>query len=489
MTPTLKGILNAVSLADPSDVTLAAALVIGAFVLHVMNLRFAGRGAAGAFSLAKWFCALAALRVLDDKILRGFLATPAILLYCLISWLAFRAFLHDIYADIYLGRIKKRTPNKLLLNLFSFLAALVIVGAGLRGALNVDVSSLLTSSAILTAVIGFSMQDTIGSLFSGLLIQTEKPFKIGDWIKVGDVEGQVTEISWRYTKLVTISQNQMLIPNNTIAKERVLNMSEPDPEVNVAVAVPAPLSVPPVKVKSALEDVMRKSRLVSPLPAPQVRVHEIGPDQIVYRAVFSVRNYAESVAARSEVISSAWYEFKKQGIEFPMGRRMVVGGRRSELSQADGMAGLIAGIGLFEGMRPDELELLVQCAAVRTFAPQARIVERGQGGTTMFILVEGHVSVRLHDRELSRLGPGDVFGEMALLTGEPRQADVVALEPVSCLEVDREAFRGVLDKAPILVGNVTRAFREREAKMKTHAGTAPEESADGLFERFRKIFW
>lgn len=488
MIQTLKGLSNALSLADPSDVGVAAALTVFALFLHFMQARFAGKGAAAAFSVAKWLAAMAALRVLDERVLRGFLSTPAIVLYCLLAWQAFRALLHDVYSGLYLARIKRRTPNRLFLNLVSFVTALVLGGITLRGVLDVDVSSILTSSAILTAVIGFSMQDTIGSLFSGLLIQAEKPFKIGDWIRTGDVEGQVTEVTWRYTKLVTIAQMQMLIPNNAIAKERLLNMSEPSPEVSITVNVPAPVSVPPVKVKSALEDVLRKSRLVLPLPPPGVRLVEIGLDQAVYRAAFSVRDYADSVVARGEVLSAVWYEFKKQRIEFPVSRRMVMEECRLPVADNEATMRLLEGIGLFEGLRPDQLELLVQCSALRTFAPETRVVQRGQNGTTMFIIASGSVSVRLHQTELSRLTRGDVFGEMALLTGEPRLADVVALEPLTCLELDREAFRGVLDTAPVLVANVERAFREREAKMKQTTDAGQPESAQSLFERFRRIF-
>jgi CRP-like cAMP-binding protein len=153
------------------------------------------------------------------------------------------------------------------------------------------------------------------------------------------------------------------------------------------------------------------------------------------------------------------------------------------------MVALLTGIILFEGMLPDEIELLVQCAAIRTYAPGTRIEERGQGGTTMFIITSGQVAVRVGDTELSRLVPGEVFGEMALLTGEPRQADVVTLEPVSCLEVDREAFQGVLEKNPVLVANVTKAFQEREKKNRGSVSQGQSDSAQGLLERFRKIFW
>ncbi|MFP5221171.1 MAG: cyclic nucleotide-binding domain-containing protein [Acidobacteriota bacterium] len=474
--------------AAPSDLTLTATLALAAIALQAAQWRLRGKGVA-LVSLGKWLAAIAAVRIMDLRVLKGVWSVPMDILLGVFLWLAFRAVLHDLYADVYLTRIKRRPVNKIFLNLLSFVAALVLVGLGLRNVLNVDVGSILTSSAIITAVIGLSMQDTIGSLLSGLLIQTEKPFKNGDWIKVGDLEGQVAEITWRYTKLVTFSQNQVLIPNNAIVKERVVNLSEPIPLNNMSVSVPAPVNIPPVKVKSALEEVLRKSHLVAANPPPRVRVAEMDPDQITYRMVFFVEDFNDIVAARSEVLSSVWYEFKKQGIDIPIRRRQISGARGTAQPASGDVLKLVSGVGLFAGMQPEELELLVQCAAVRTFPPDAAIVQRGQTGTTMFILVSGQVAVRLEGRELSRLGPGDVVGEMALLTGEPRLADVIALEPVSCLEIDREAFRGVLEKNPVLVANVTRAFREREQERRDRTPTDIPESAQGLLERFRRIFW
>lgn len=489
MTTLVEDFAAALSRAEPSALAIVLVFAVAGGALQFLQWRFRDKGAAGALALVKWICALAALHVLDARVLQGLWETPVLILYCAMLWMAFRTVLYDIYAGLYLARLKKRQASKILLTLLSFAAGIVLVGYVLRQALHVDVGSILTSSAIITAVVGFSMQDTIGSMFSGLLIQTEKPFKPGDWIRIGDVEGQVAEMTWRYTKLVNFSNDQVLIPNNAIVKERLTNISEPIRQVSVAVAVPAPLATPPVKVKSALEEVLRKSSLVAPLPEPRVRLHEIGPDHATYRMAFFVGDFTDTVAAKSEVLSAVWYEFRNQGIEFPMTRRMLVPCRGGARGTGQDVSELLKGIELFQGMRTEELDLLVQCAAVRAFPTGARIVERGQGGTTMFIIAAGHVAVRLGDTELSRLGPGEVFGEMALLTGEPRQADVVALEPVSCLEVDREAFRGVLEKNPVLLDNVNRAFKERVEKMRGSARQEAEESAEGLFERFRRIFW
>lgn len=475
--------------ADMSGLVLCGLAALAAAVLHALQRRFQDKGAAGALALGKWFFMFLTVYFVEERVLGGRFTAAAYAGYCLVAWMAFRVLLHDLYAGIYLTRIKRHAPNKLLLNLLSFLGMLVLLAVGLRSVFHIDVGALLTSSAILTAVVGFSMQDTIGSLFSGLLIQTEKPFKRGDWIKVGDMEGQVTEITWRYTKLVTVSSNQLVIPNNAIAKERLLNLSEPTPEVMVALTVPAPLDVPPVKVKSALEDVLRKAQLLSPVPAPRVRLYEIGEDQILYRVIFSVQDYAESISARSEVLSSVWYEFKKCGIAFPMPRRMLTGTPKAHAISPENIVGLVKDVGLFTGMPPEDITLLAECSAARSFPPAARIVEQGQSGSTMFIIVRGQVAVESGGKEITRLGPGEVFGEMALLTGEPRQADVVALEPVSCLEVDREAFRGVLEKNPLLVENVNRIFREREALRTQHIADDKNLSAQGLFETFRRIFW
>ncbi|GFK92361.1 Miniconductance mechanosensitive channel MscM [Fundidesulfovibrio magnetotacticus] len=489
MTTPVLDLLHAIEQASPSSLTLVGVLCGAALLLHILQLRFAGKGAAGALSLFKWLLVLAALRVLEVQVLRDTWATFMMVLHGVVIWLAFRAILHDLYAGVWLARIQKRPPNRILLNLLSFAMTLFLVAYGLRSVLGVDVSSLLTSSAILTAVVGFSMQDTIGSLFSGLLIQTEKPFKIGDWIKVGELEGQVTEVTWRYTKLTTFAGNQVLLPNNAVAKERVVNFTEPFPEVSLVVPVPAPLAAPPVRVKSSLEEVLRKAPLVSKNRAPRVRLAEITLDHALYRLVFYVDDYEDVYAARSEVLSAVWYEFHKQGIEFPMARRRLVTGPRKAPQKHGDLTELLSGVGLLEGMREDELELIVQCAAVRTYPPGASIVEQGQGGTTMFLIAEGEVAVARDGRELTRLGQGDLFGEMALLTGEPRQADVTAVTPVRCLELDREAFRGVMDKNPQLVANVTRVFQEREAQMRQAPRPDGEASAQGLFDRFRRIFW
>lgn len=489
MTDQLSRLATALNAADPTTLAITSGLLLVFVLLHVLHLRFRDKGAVALLSVGKWLVLCWALSEAEHGVLRGRWSLGVNVFFGLCLWLSARAALHDLYAGVYMARIKRQPVNSILVNLMSFLAAVLVVLFELGTVFKVNLSSLLTSSAILTAVVGLSMQDTIGSLMSGLLLQSEKPFTIGDWIKVGDHEGRVSAITWRYTKLTTLNDTQVLIPNNAIAKERMVNYSRPVPQVTLGVPVPVPLSVPPVRARAALEDALKNARFVSRARDTSVRLAEIGRDEAVYRLFFSVEDYNDSAAAKSEILTAVWYEFVRLGIDFPVTRRLVT---RQPLSGALGpeLTGMLGSIGLFAGMEQQELELLVRCSALRTFAPGQAIVRRGQAGATMFVLVSGHVAVSLEDQELSRLGPGDVFGEMALLTGEARQADVSALEPATCLEVDREAFRIVLTKNPGLEANVRQIFADRERQNREMLRSEEtEDTAQGLFDRFREIFW
>src|SRR5437867_4389489 len=86
---------------------------------------------------------------------------------------------------------------------------------------------LLTTSAVSAVVIGFALQDTLGNAFAGLAIQSERPFHVGDWVKVAEHEGRVAEVTWRATKLRTKAGNFVILPNNVVSKEAITNYSQP----------------------------------------------------------------------------------------------------------------------------------------------------------------------------------------------------------------------------------------------------------------------
>src|SRR5262249_59228050 len=90
--------------------------------------------------------------------------------------------------------------------------------------------SLLTGSAVLTAVIGLSLRDTLGNLFAGVAIQAQRPFEVGDWIQFDDKPahiGEVVEINWRVTKVITLDAVEIVVPNAPLGQANIVNYSRP----------------------------------------------------------------------------------------------------------------------------------------------------------------------------------------------------------------------------------------------------------------------
>ncbi|MEA4857830.1 mechanosensitive ion channel family protein [Solidesulfovibrio sp.] len=388
--------------------------------------------------------------------------------------------------------IPARSPGKpgrhILQDLLKFCALALIVGWGLRQLTDIQLGSLLTSSAILTAVIGLSMQDTIGSLFSGLLLQVEKPFQEGDWIRAGDVEGKVTEVSWRYTKVVTLDNNEVLLPNNAVAKDRLVNYDRPASHLRQILHVPAPLDTPPVKVKSAIQTALSRAEGVLKTPAPVARLHEIQADRVVYAAVFYIAAFNGRLAAADAVLSAVWYQFLERGIEIPAPtRRVVMDTPDPDRSRPEGLAAL-ADVELLSGMTDADMDMLARASVVRQFAPGQLIMATGEAGSSRSFILSGKVAIVIGGTEVAQLSPGQIFGEMALLTGEPRQADVRAVEATRCLEVDREGFRMVLARHPEIIDRVRAIFAARAAANRSAAAPEAVDEATNLFARFCKLF-
>lgn len=467
----------------------AALLVLFRVVLKLFATRL--NVPAGVVRSINWAFLLCLVYAVESlvvvKVDSRLLDTPLILGKTLLWWLFIRNVLDGLYADIYIRRIKRKAVNHYFIDLCKFLIVVILLISAIRSAFNIDPASILTSSAILTAIVGLSMQDTIGSLISGLLIQFEKPFSLGDWIQVGPLTGKVVTISWRYTKIQTIERDYILIPNNSISKDSLTNYSQPISRVRREIPVPVPLDVPPVKVKAALSEVIKNSRLVAKRPKARIRADEYRDDRVIYSIVFYARRYEELRAARDELVASIWYHFRKHGIELPYPVREMRRPRRSGYSSDASVIKRLKRIPLFDGLTEDALDKLIHSSATLRYEESDPIVSIGDLGTTLYVILDGRVSVQRDNTLLAELGPGDFFGEMALLTGEARQADVIATEPTRCLEVDREAFRLVLQKEKNVLDNIKTIFEQRSADH-THNPVHSDSHKASLFNRFRKIF-
>jgi small-conductance mechanosensitive channel len=465
--------------------------ILTSIVLHVLIRRKGLPPKSMAF--VKWLFLAFLIETAERLVLGGLdqnlVRTPLTLLKTVVYWLLIKNFIDGVYSDIYLQRIKHKEVNHFLLDVIKFAIFILVALSAAKSIFDIKLSSLITSSAILTAVIGFSMQDTIGSIISGFLIQMEKPFDVGEWISVDGLTGKVAEISWRYTKIQTVQRDSIYIPNNSISKHNLINYDRPLPQKRCKVRVGAPCDVAPVRVKAAMDEALRRCPLVAPFPPTYVRIKSITSYKIIYEIFFSAPRFEDQWAAMDQVQSSVWHHFKKHGVPLPYPRSEIHMARRTR-EESPGYLPILRSIDLFAGLTDADLSLLVQSSAVLDYPPEARIVRSGDQGTSLFVILEGAVSVRRNDSVLAELEPGGFFGEMALLTGDPRKADVIAKTHATCLVVDREAFKMLMENNPRVVENIRECFRQRtEAPAGGSSGLHSQANASNKwFERFRSIF-
>ncbi len=393
----------------------------------------------------------------------------------------------NIYIKDYLTNRKNKRISHLIVDVIQLIIIVFFIMVFLRNVFNVNLITILTPSAILTAIIGLSMKDTIGNLMSGIVIQIEKPFSIGDWIEVGDMIGQVKEINWRYTKIRTILDVYIIIPNNTISSDNIINYSRPTKEIEVEIYIGVSYDVPPIKVKRAIYEILNKSRYVLQHREKLVLLREYGDSSIIYRIIFGVQNYYLKRLAVDEVYSSIWYQFKKYGIEIPFPIRTLVMQEKKELPDRTEVISALKQNDLFKEGRVDVLDFMATYGNVVEFNEGDEVIREGERGTTMYIIINGKFDVVRGGKVLATLTKGDFFGEVALISDAKRNATIVAKEKGLVLEIDRMLFQLVLEKDKTLRNLVYEKFQERVYReIKTSKDMGKEEKRT-LFENLKRL--
>jgi small-conductance mechanosensitive channel/CRP-like cAMP-binding protein len=344
-------------------------------------------------------------------------------------------------------RVSDRFPNivqdGLIVGLFFVVATVVFK------------ETILTASAVSAVVVGFALQDTLGNAFAGLGIQVEKPFRVGNWIKVGDFEGKVSQVTWRATKLLTRAGTYIVVPNNIISKESIVNYSEPILPVRLWVDVGVTYNKPPNAVKAALLEAIDQAPLALKSPAPDVLLMDFAASAITYRARFWIADFEVDDIAYDQVRTAIFYALARRGIEIPYPIQIEMS--REETSSAiltrDDMVSLLGAVQIFAALSEDERKNLAARCREAIYATGETVVRQGEAGTSMFIVYSGQVKVTIEPghREVARTDPGGFFGEMSLLTGDPRTATVSATCDSILLEIPADGFRQIALAQPAVV--------------------------------------
>jgi small-conductance mechanosensitive channel/CRP-like cAMP-binding protein len=409
--------------------------------------------------------------------------------------------------DTMIQRRKMKPVPGVLRDIFRWLMAASAFFLILRGVFpNLNLNFLAISSIVVGYILGNATQDTLGNLIAGVALSAEKPFSIGDWVMVGGHTGQVVEMNWRATCLHTKTNDYILIPNSTIAREPIVNYSRPTRVHAVSKTIGVSYSVPPNRVRRVILGALAGVPEALKDPVPSVWLSGYGDSSITYLTKFYVSDFERIEQVESHFMDLVWYHFKREGIEIPFPVRDVrlshapVPGREPPVLAPNANAAFLDEIDLFGALSAEERALLAANLREEIYARGEELVRQGDSADTFYVIKSGRARVAMlragQEVEIAQLGEGDSFGEMSLLTGDRRNATVTAEADTHVLALSHEVLGGLLKRNAALseefAAKLERRVHERQRMTETVVGETlvmePAPTQADLLEKIRGFF-
>lgn len=381
--------------------------------------------------------------------------------------------------SVVLPRLRLATPPILQDVLVGVASVVVAVTVASRASVNL--SGLIATSAVLTAVLGFSLQDVIGNIAGGLALQMDGSIEPGDWVKVGDVTGRVVEVRWRHTSIETRNWETVLIPNAVLMKSQVTVLARRQGQAHLVrrwVYFNVDWRYQPSEVIAVVETAVRSAELerVAKEPAPNCVLMDMSDTFGKYAVRYWLMDLATDDGTDSAVRTCVY--FALQRAEMPQAipahalfltEESADRQARKTQRQLERRLTLLSKIELFAVLSEDER---VDLSAHLKYSPFARgdvMTKQGAAAHWLYLVEEGQAVVRVSEggleKDVATIRGPTVFGEMSLLTGAPRSATVIATSDVECYRLEKSALQRLLEARPPLAQQLAELLAHRQVEL------------------------
>jgi small-conductance mechanosensitive channel/CRP-like cAMP-binding protein len=391
------------------------------------------------------------------------------------------------------GRRRRPFPlPRVLHGLLLAVLYLIVLFSVFKNILGINITPFLTTSAILTMILGLALQGVLSNILAGMSLHFTKSFKQGDWIKVGENEGVVMDTTWRETRLIDRNSNIIIVPNNMMASEKVTNFSLPDKKTALNYIVRAGSEAPPAAVQEALLEAARDVPEVLVSPAPQAHIRGTDDLGVSYALKFWVSDFGQKDIILTKVGRLVWYKLRRRNISIPLPlqeslTRLVGAVGQKEVEPA---AERPAGANFRDLLNSSFLRrqegptaagrLLVSAREIRELAGRVKrgkysagevLFRQGEKGETCYLVCQGLVRGEVVYEEKGKryisefkTGPGGIAGEMSLFTGLPRTATCSVDKESELLKIRAADFAALLAGNRDLAGAIAGMVSERNRK-------------------------
>jgi len=333
--------------------------------------------------------------------------------------------------------------GRLLQDLLGAVIFLIAIIAALAYVLDLPVKGVLATSGALAIIVGLALQSTLSDVFSGIVLNTTKPYQIDDWISIDGTEGRVIDIDWRATRLQTSQGSMAVIPNSLAAKAKIINFSRPSNMFGLAVSVQVSPHARPTTVIDALERAMQGCRPLLDNPSPSVALKSSSSAGAEYEISGFVSSMDQKRSVRNQLFDLAYRHLQASGVNL---LSSVEPNAPSGLSRP---RALLDSSPIFSTLRQEEKDTFSQNMTLQTFRTGETILEAGEVSDHLFIIESGVVSVTLTRHgspfESGRMGPGEVIGEAGILSDSSVPATFAAKTFCALYRIEKTYLKPCLD--------------------------------------------
>ncbi len=361
-------------------------------------------------------------------------------------------------------------------------------------------TSMLTTSAVLGAVLAVSLQATLGNILGGIALQLDGSIHLGEWIQLENGrQGRVSEIRWRHTVVETRDYDTLIVPNASLLAQTIHILGkrggEPVPH-RMWVYFNVDFRYSPAEVIRVVEEALRGAPIegVAREPPPNCICFDFSRDRKESVAFYAVRYFLTDLA-RDDPTSSAvrtriFAALKRAAIPLAVPATTVFVSHddpeHAELKaqrEHDRRVEAIRAVDLFESMTQQERDGLAERIRFTPFGPGEIITRQGATAHWFYVLTRGEVEVRVRgdngeENAVTTMKAPNFFGEMGVMTGAPRSSTVVARGEVDCYRIDKRDFHEILRIRPEIAVGISAKLAERRVELAT--------VRDGLDDEGRK---
>lgn len=359
----------------------------------------------------------------------------------------------------------------------------ILVTVGVASGHGLDPASLVATSAVVSAVLAISLQSTLGNILGGVALQLDGSIHEGDWVELQNgKQGRVRQIRWRHTVVETRDWSTIIVPNAVLLANNITILGKRgghDSPYRMWVWFNVDYRFSPEEVMKVVTDALRAAPIpgVAEDPPPNVVCMDFSHQRLESYAAYGARYWLTDLAADDPTSSRvrARIHAALQRAKIPLALPITVGRVHMENTPEDDARQLdrkkqrnidaLTSIALFRSLSAAELDTLGEGLSHMIYAPGETITAQGRVAHFLYILARGAVEVRTtvdgEERAIAELSAPDVFGEMGLMTGAPRQASVIAKTQTECFRLGRDTFERVILARPKIADELSAKLAER----------------------------